>query len=414
MSDFWRLLKKELRELFRPRYLLPLLMAPLIFVVLAQGIGGVEQELADKPEIGIVNADGGELGATVNASLQRNAEVLYNATDGDVAGAVAAVRERGGEAVVSIPDGFTERIRNGGRGEIRSRQIIDTVSFFGIQSGLPSLIRAAGQEVTLQVTRATPEQLSPITLSETSVVKGQQLDASPAQLTTAFTSGGILFIPIVISVVVLFAGQMVMNSMGVENENKTLETLLTMPVKRRTIVMAKLVGSASIGLVGAGLYTASLFYYQSSFGGSAGAPAGVTLSLVDYGLIGVSLALSLVGALALALCLGLFADDRQGAQSLLLPLGAVSFVPVAVTLFTEVSALSLPLQIVLYLIPFTHPVIAPKLLLFGDPTMVYLGIAYEALFAAAMIALAVRIFDSDRIVTGSTGRLGQYLKFMQR
>jgi ABC-2 type transport system permease protein len=140
----------------------------------------------------------------------------------------------------------------------------------------------------------------------------------------------------------------------------------------------------------------------------------VTLSLVDYGLIGVSLALSLVGALALALCLGLFADDRQGAQSLLLPLGAVSFVPVAVTLFTEVSALSLPLQVVLYLIPFTHPVIAPKLLLFGDPTMVYLGIAYEALFAAAMIALAVRIFDSDRIVTGSTGRLGQYLKFMQR
>jgi ABC-2 type transport system permease protein len=383
-------------------------------VLLAQGIGGVEQQLADKPEIGIVDADGGEYAQVVNTSLQRNAEVVYNATGSNVDAAVEAVRERGGEAVVTIPDGFTERIRAGERAQLQSRQIIDTVSFFGIQSKLPALVSQAGQELALQVTGATPEQLSPVTLSETTVVKGEPTDASPAELSSAFTSGGILFIPIVISVVVLFAGQMVMNSMGIEKENKTLETLLTMPIKRRSIVLAKLVGSASIGLLGAGLYTASLYYYQSSFAGGGGGSAAVSLSVADYGLIGVSLALSLVGALALALCLGLFADDRQGAQSLLLPLGAISFVPVAVTLFTEVSALSLPLQVGLYLIPFTHPVIAPKQLLFGDPLLVYLGIAYELLFAMGMIALAIRIFNSDRIVTGSTGRLGKYLKFLQR
>jgi ABC-2 type transport system permease protein len=413
VSDFWRLLKKELRELFRPRYLLPLLMAPLIFVLLAQGVGGVEDQLADKPDIGIVNADDGEYGEIVDASLQRNADVVYNATGASLDSAVGTVRERGGDAVVLIPDGFTERIEGGQRGQLQSRQIIDTVSFFGIQSKLPSLVQQASTEVTLEVTGATAEQLAPIELTETTVVKGESTDASPGALSTAFTSGGILFIPIVISVVVIFAGQMVMNSMGIEKENKTLETLLTMPVKRRTIVLAKLVGSASIGLLGAGLYTASLYYYQSSFGGSGGTSA-VSLSTVDYGLIGVSLALSLVGALALALCLGLFADDRQGAQSLLLPLGALSFVPVAVTLFTEVSALSLPLQVGLYIIPFTHPVIAPKQLLFGDPLVVYLGIAYELLFAVGMIALAIRIFSSDRIVTGSTGRLAKYLKYLQQ
>lgn len=99
---------------------------------------------------------------------------------------------------------------------------------------------------------------------------------------------------------------------------------------------------------------------------------------------------------------------------LLLPLAALVFLPTLATMFADVSTLSLPLQAVLYAIPFPHPVIAPKHLLFENVGVVLAGIAYEATFAAAMIGLAVWLFNSDRLITGSTGRLGTLLSFMQR
>jgi hypothetical protein len=50
-------------------------------------------------------------------------------------------------------------------------------------------------------------------------------------------------------------------------------------------------------------------------------------------------------------------------------------------------------------------------LLFGNVGLVAAGIAYEALFAPGAIAFAVRVFDSDRVVTG---RLGRWLSKLQR
>ncbi|MFB6128278.1 MAG: ABC transporter permease, partial [Halorhabdus sp.] len=210
-----------------------------------------------------------------------------------------------------------------------------------------------------------------------------------------------------------FSGQMVMNSMGAEKENKTLETLLTMPVKRSTIVAAKLIGSASIGLLGAGLYTVSMYYYQSSLTGGA-ASSVLSLGMADYAIVGVSIFLSLVGVLALSLVLGIFAGDRQGAQMLLFPISILAIVPMFATMFTDVTRLSLPIRAILFAIPFTHPVIAPKRLLLGDLPMVVGGIVYEAIFAAAMIWLAIRVFNSDRLVTGSSGRLGRWLSRLQQ
>ncbi|PSP75080.1 hypothetical protein BRC81_16495 [Halobacteriales archaeon QS_1_68_20] len=55
----------------------------------------------------------------------------------------------------------------------------------------------------------------------------------------------------------------------------------------------------------------------------------------------------------------MFAGDRQGAQMLLFPLTVFAVVP----MFTDLSTLSLPLQALLFAIPFTHPIVAPKQLL---------------------------------------------------
>jgi len=316
-----------------------------------------------------------------------------------------------------IPDNFTERIESGRPGGVRLYSVVDSVSLTGIAStgNVERILQTASTRITLNATGASPQQLAPVQTAYTTDVKGTRISQSPAVLSGAFTSQ-FIFIPVIIMLVIIFSGQMVINSMGMEKENKTLETLLTMPVKRRTIVGAKLLGSAAIGLLAAGVMTFALIEYQSGItGGDGGSiPDVFSLGAFDYALIGVAIFFAVVGALALALVLGVFAGDRQGAQILLFPLSILAIGPAFATMFADFTTLSLPLQAVLFAIPFTHPVIASKQLMFGDPLVVYLGIAYEAVFAVGAIAFAVYVFNSDRVVTGSAGRLGEWLAKLQR
>lgn len=412
---FWLILRKEMRELLRPRYLLPILAMPLVFVAMGQGFAGFGAELAETPHVGVVDHDDGQYGRLVAASIESNADVVYSSSTADASTALNETKAAGGDAVVVIPEDFSESINGSSHGHLHVYSSIDSVGIASATEGakVQGLVAAASQQVTLAVTGATPQQLNPIVTDHTTYVKGDEVQATPGEISGAFTSR-FLFVPIIIMMVILLSGQMVMNSMAGEKENKTLETLLTMPVKRRTIVAAKLVGSASIGLVAAGLYTASIFYYQSSFPSMGDGQLSFQLSMAQYGLVAVSLFLALVGVLALTLSLGTFAGDRQGAQMLLFPLSILAIIPMFVTLFTDVSALPTYLQVLLYAIPFTHPIVAPKQLLFGDATVVLAGIGYELAFAAVAIGVAVWLFNSDKLVTGSTGRLGNLLSRIQR
>jgi ABC-2 type transport system permease protein len=418
MNTFLRLVWKEVRELLRPQYIIPILFVPIIFIALGQGFGGLDEAAAEPPDVGVINEDGDRYGDLVETAFNESANVVYRADGGDPQAALNTTEDRGGTALVVIPDNFTERIATGQqRGQVRLFTVVDSVSLTGIAStgNVERILQTAGTGITINVTGASPQQLSPIATSYTTDVKGTVISQSPGVLSGAFTSQ-FIFVPVIIMLVIIFSGQMVINSMGMEKENKTLETLLTMPVKRRTIVAAKLVGSAAIGLLAAGVMTFALMEYQSGItgGNGGGLPAAFSLTTMDYALIGVAIFFAVVGALALALVLGIFAGDRQGAQILLFPLSILAIGPAFATMFADFSTLSLPLQAVLFAIPFTHPVIAAKQLMFGDPLIIYLGIAYEALFALGAIALAVYVFNSDRVITGSAGRLGEWLAKLQR
>lgn len=50
---------------------------------------------------------------------------------------------------------------------------------------------------------------------------------------------------------------------------------------------------------------------------------------------------------------------------------------------------------------------------FGDVQALE-GIAYEAVVTVATVGLAVRLFNSDRVVTGDAGRLGDVFSALQR
>jgi ABC-2 type transport system permease protein len=419
VSDFLRLVRKEARELLRPRYIVPILVVPIVFLAMGQGFSGVEDGANEEPAVGLVMNDSGQYADLLEETYDRRANVTYRGANVSAETAIEETRGSGGKTVIVVPSNFTERIEDGDApGRVGTYTIVDNLGIAGITnagSGTAPLGEAS-QVIAANATGAPPGQLSPITATQTSIVRGERVDASPSSISSGLL-GQLLFVPVVIVVVIVFSGQMVMNSMGIENENKTMETLLTMPVARRTIVAAKLAGSAVIGLFAAGLLAGSMFYYQSSlsFGdGGGGLPAQFSLGPPEYALIGVSVFLAVVAALAMALCLGIFAGDQQGAQVLVLPIAFVAGAPAAVTVFTDIGALSLPLQAIVYANPFTYPSLAPKALLVGDPLVIVGGTVYQLVFAAAMVGLAVRLFGSDRVVTGDAGRLSDVFQSLQR
>ena len=84
------------------------------------------------------------------------------------------------------------------------------------------------------------------------------------------------------------------------------------------------------------------------------------------------------------------------------------------TMFTDIDTLGLGVKAALLVIPFSHPIIAPKRLLFDDVGLVLVGIGYEILFAVAAVWLVIRLFDSDRPITGDAGWLDRLVGFIQR
>jgi ABC-2 type transport system permease protein len=208
---------------------------------------------------------------------------------------------------------------------------------------------------------------------------------------------------------IMMAGASVIASMGMEKENKTLETLLTLPVRRSHIVIGKMVGSALVGLIMAAIYMLGLSRYMGSFQISDInlANFGLALGVPDYLLIGISLFTALLAGLALCIVLGTFAKNFRSAQTLIFPIAALAMISMFTTIFKDFDTLPPMLRILVFAIPFSHPMMVMRALMMGNYSLVIGGIAYNAVFTVTMVWIAVRIFNSDRLLTGSVRkRLG--------
>ncbi|MEM2838858.1 MAG: ABC transporter permease, partial [Thermoplasmata archaeon] len=226
--------------------------------------------------------------------------------------------------------------------------------------------------------------------------------ASPQTIGSIF--GNQMFVvPLIIVMVVIMAGSMVINSMGTEKENKTLETLLTLPVGRVSIVFGKLLGAGVVGLIAATIYMLGLGYYMYSLTASQRvdfADLGVALTATDYVLIGISLFLTLMSALALCMIIGIFTKNFKAAQSMIFPVMMLAFIPMFVLMAYDFGTLPLEGQTLIFAIPFSHPMMAVRELMSGNLGMVIAGIAYQSVFMVVSIYIAVELFKRDILLTG--------------
>ncbi|KAA0010954.1 MAG: ABC transporter permease [Thermoplasmata archaeon] len=406
------LIKKEVKELLTPATILPIIAMTLLFGMLGNAIGGAVKEAREKPSIGVVNVDDGKFSDIIKEECNKMARVIYNGSSKEDIEEGLNILKNKGSALIFIPANFSEEIYKGREGKIyiywimRGAGIMDSIPFGAIESIL-TLIEREISTILVEEKGVNASALSPLNRSETTILKGIEMQGVSPGIISNMISSQSTTVPIIMMIIIIMAGGMVISSMGMEKENKTLETLLTLPIKRRSIVIGKIVGSAIVGLLMAVIYMIGFSYYIQSFQQTLPlnlADYGLSLSFLDYILIGLSVFLALTAALSLCMVLGTFAKNYKSAQTLTLPVSLLALLPMFMIMFKDFDTLPLALKIILFAIPFSHPMMAMRSLIFKDYALVIGGIAYVTVFAFAFIALAVYIFNTDKLLTGRIKR----------
>ena len=412
MSALGNIVKKEFKELLTPATILPVIIIALLFGSIGSSMEGIMEGFQEKPVLGYINEDSNNLSTIVTTYLDNYSEVIFNSTDiADKSYALEQVKQNEGVALIVIKQNFSTDILNDTRGEIeiywimRGAGLFDTVKSEVVEGLIASINREISKALIEDNTTINASiALGPSSRIDTTYFKDREIGLSPGTITNMLASQS-TFIPIVIMMLIIFAGQMIISSMALEKENKTLETLLTLPVKRTSIVTGKIAASAFIGLIFAVIYMFGMNYYFQGFQMTAGvslAQYGLTLTSLDFILIGISLFIALIAALALCMLLGTFAKNYKSAQTLVFPVTMLAMIPMFITMFADFDTMPLALKVFMFAIPFSHPMMASRALIFDDYVLVFGGIIYALIFAIITIIIVVWIFKTDRLLTGST------------
>jgi ABC-2 type transport system permease protein len=410
LKGFTAILVKELKELTRdPKILVGMIVLPLvIFPVLGLVLGyAVEsaQEQAQRATLLVVNNDGGNWSQSfidyLNSTL--NVVVVSNVTPQQVV-TQNLLTEHNSTQFVEIPSDFSQKMTQHTTGNL---SVTATVNVYGVfqGGGIFSNIGSAGfSSVVNGFNRVIAPDL--VFTSQSTIIKGEiQEGIDPATLSSLTLSQSIA-LPATLMIMLTYAMQIAATSVAMEKEEKTLETLLTVPVDRFAILMGKL--SSTIIVAGVAAVTVLVGYNYMLGSLTVGISAVPTVDLVALGLIpsalgyvllGMSLFITLLSALALAVIVSAFSEDVRGAQALVGYLYPVIFIPALALIYLDINTLPIALKVVLYAIPFSQPIIASKAIIFGDYSTVIFGIVYVAAFTVVIMYIASRLFATEKILT---------------
>ncbi|HEW91443.1 MAG TPA: ABC transporter permease [Thermotogaceae bacterium] len=404
---FWNLLKKELKEQLTISSIIIMISLSFMYAIIGRSIGNIEKEVTKKPSIGIVNLDDGEFGILVADILKNVSNILYEGKD--INDGIEITTKNKGVSLLVIPEDFTEKISKESQAEIkiywilRGLGIMDSVSS-GVVEGLINYIKSEISKVLMKNSglKYPDLVLNPVIKHDVTFLKDKKLEnISPNQLINSISSQSMMT-SVIIMMLILMSGGSVISSMGLEKENKTLETLLTMPVKRSQIVFAKILSAAISGLIMALIYMVGFSFYMKSFSIATKSVVleSMKLGMDDYLLIGSLLFTAMLSGISISLLLGIFSKDFKSAQSMNFPLIALAIFSMLITMFKDFDTLPSILKIVTFVIPFTHPMLAIRALMTGSHGIILWSILYTTLFAISIIGVVSWLFKSDILIVG--------------
>lgn len=440
MSKLLNVMKKELRELINIESVLSMVLVVAIFVGLGFMIGQQTESASEPPVFGLVNLDNeldseysdlaisvmenAYLGAGVEDPDQYIIRISVDGTVEDGEELISKMKELGIESTLVIDENFTANIKNGTKGEIRTYYIAEGAGMMdGLNSDLTSLIQRINAVLSEELITNDPVNgdyaflSTPVNFKNDGIntyINGKIITGiTPSDINGALMTQTFM-IPIVIMIVIMVVGSILISSMGNEKENKTLETLLTLPVKRTTIVTGKILASAIMGLIYGGVYMAGMYVYMGSMTAGIGdvdlSEIGLVLGPVEWIVTMLVMFVSIMCALGLCMILGAFVKSYKGAQTMTLPISVLAMIPMFIFMLSDWNSLGVGMRAIMFAIPFSHPMMVMQNLLFGNVLLVLAGLAYCTLFAIASILITVKLYNSDILLVGlGSTKLGRFL-----
>jgi len=408
------LIRKEVKEMLTRSTIIAMVVMAGLFSFIGNFISSAQEEITTSiiegtTVVAVENHDGGQYAAIVIASISENANVVYNGPSHEEARATLIAND--GVALIAIPGDFSQSIANGHQAKIsvlwlmQGAGITDTIPGAVIDSLLGVALQGISRQMINNNSSLNPDIVfDPALVNHTTEFNGNTIDGLTPGEINALISTRTMVIPIAIIMLVIMGSTSVISSMGMEKENRTLETLLSMPIRRSHIILSKIIGSAIAGLALGLIYMVGFFNYFNSLSGSMGNITALELGALDYVLIGLTVFAALLAGLCLAIILGTFASSYRQAQSLTFPIIGLAMLPMMVTMFMDFNTMTPVLKVIIFAIPFSHPMMAMKALMSGNYPLVIAGIIYSIAFTGVMVAITVRIFTTDRVVIGSAQR----------
>jgi ABC-2 type transport system permease protein len=410
LKGFQTILVKELKELIRdPKILIGMVVIPLIlFPVLGMVLSyatQTAQEQAQKATLLVVNNDGGNWSQTFIAFLNTSMKtIVIDNTSPQQVLEQNWLTQNNSTQFVEIPAGFSTNMTAHTGGNLN---VTATVNVYGVfqggsvfsdiaSSGINTLVNIFNRYIAPDLVRTT----------QSTIIKGEiQTGIDPATL-SSLTMLQSFALPVTIMVMLTYSMQIAATSVAMEKEEKTLETLLTVPVDRFAILMGKL----SSTIIVAGLASVAMMIGYNYMLGSMtmGIPSNVSVDLVKLGLVpspfgylllGISLFITLLSGLALAVIMSAFAADVRGATAMVGYIYPLIFIPAMALMYLDINTLPLAIKTVLFAIPYSQPMIASKAVIMNDYPIVVFGIVYVAVFTLVVMYIASRLFATEKILT---------------
>lgn len=413
LKGFTSILVKELKELMRdPKVLigmivLPLVMFPVLGLVMGYAVETAQSE-ARHANLVIVDNDGGEWSSTfinyVNNSM--NVVIINNTTPQHVVDQ-GLLYKNNSTMLMLVPQGFSENLTRHVSGEYN---ITARVTMYGVFNAGGGIFSGIGGASAIGLVEGFNRLVAPnlVVASQSSIIKGEIQEGVDSSILGSLLLTQSIALPITIMIMLTYAMQIAATSVAMEKEEKTLETLLTMPVDRFSILMGKVSSTVIVAGVAAVTVLVGYNYMLGSMTAGIAGSIGSGVNLVELGLVpsmsgylllGISLFFTLLSALALAVVMSAFSENVRGAQALVGYIYPLIFLPSMALMYLDIQSLPLVLQGVFYAIPYSHPSIASKAVVTGDYLTVILGIVYVLAFTVVIMYVASRLFATEKILT---------------
>ena len=417
MKKFANLLKKEIKELVTKQLVISLALTILLF----QFIGRISKKEVEKAigiqTISALDLDNSPASQGLIKGLE-SARFKVNRIEGKTREeAIDLTRKTDSKLLLIIPGGFETTLQDLKPSEIETYSYMKSFSLIGArgQVVVRGVISALNNVLSDNYLRdklpgIDPASLkNPIKSKDFVIVKDRMAEGSAGAIANLVSSQSLL-IPVVLMMIIIYSSQMVISAVAMEKQNKTLETLLTVPIRRTSIITAKMFAAGLVGLISAGVY---MIGFQGFIGGigrdaaQAGAQGGASVmrqlglyfGTGGYLVLGASLFLAILVALAMAMILGVLAEDFRSAQNMIMPVMFMVMIPYFISLFADINTVSLPVKLLIWAIPFSHPFLVSQNLYLGNTGMIVGGLAYMLVVFVVLVVFAARVFSTDRILT---------------